>query len=84
MIRPGPTAIEPGRMPGGVVIHVYSVPTQRLLVERLAHSENEVEQYAGIDAAIADATMWPEDVGVCIVVYDGDSGKRMAPHAAWT
>jgi hypothetical protein len=76
-IRPGPPSIGPGIMPGGVVIQVYSVPTQRLLVTRHARDQDEVERYAVADAAAAERRMWPDDVGVCLVAYDGDTGERM-------
>lgn len=76
-IRPGPTALAPGLIPGGVVIHVYSVPTQRLILTRLAHDRDDVERHAEADALLSDAALWPDDVGVCLVAYDGDTGKRM-------
>lgn len=76
-IRPGPASIPPDEMPGGVVIHVYSVPTCRLLLTRHAHDRDDVERHAADDAAQTDAMLWPDDVGVCLVAYDGDTGERM-------
>lgn len=80
LIRPGPPRLAAGLMPGGVIIHVYAVPTARLLLTRLAHDQAEVERHAIADAQLADAQLWADDIGVCLVAYDGDTGDRMA----WT
>jgi hypothetical protein len=85
IIRPGPPSLAPELVPGGVVIHVYSVPTQRLLVIRLAHDRADVARHAEADAAEAEALMWPDDLGVCLVAYDGDTGERIGawPARGW-
>lgn len=78
--RPGPRSIPPDEMPGGVVIHVYSVPTCRLLLTRHAHDRDDVERHAEADAAQTADMLWPDDAGVCLVAYDGDTGERMPWH----
>ena len=76
MIRPGPPTLDPGAAPGGVVIHVYGVPSGHLLtcsaVTNLAH----VEAIARADAARAESLADPDDDGLCLVAYDGDTGAR--------
>lgn len=79
-VRPGPARIAPGAAPGGVVVHGYSVPGDRLIFTQAipaSWSEDEADLAArwNFEEAMAD----PAD-GVCLVGYDGDSGVRMA----WT
>ena len=73
IVHPGPNRIGSGECPGGIVLHVYSVPEERLLivqrvtfdhVERLAVEAAEEVDRLGLDR-------------VCLVAYDGDSGERM-------
>ncbi len=77
--RPGPASIEPGCAPGGVVFHVYAVPTERLLLTRAARTEAEAAYYAGRDSADVIAALHPFERGVCLVAYDGDTGDRLPP-----
>lgn len=79
-MRPGPTALAAGLNPGGVIIHVYGVPSQRLLVVRVARDQADVAAHASADAAAADRAMDRRDRGVCLVAYDGDTGERMSWH----
>jgi hypothetical protein len=69
VIRPGPQSITPGICPGGVVIHVYAVPSQVLLLSQRIGPRDDVyaaaERAAAVDAA-----------AVCLVAYDGDTGER--------
>jgi hypothetical protein len=76
--RPGPARILPDQAPGGVVVHVYAIPTEELLttsvipLERLAVAgavERAAEAAAEVAAQRATST--------CLVAYDGDSGERM-------
>ena len=55
--RPGPAAILPGMIPGGVVIHVYAVPTGRHLLTRMTRSAAETEHHATEDADAAMAAL---------------------------
>ena len=82
MIYPGPDSILPGMAPGGVVIHGYSVPSQRLLFVQAipaGWSDGDVDIVAkwNADLAMADA-----DPATCLVAYDGDTGERLSV-AAW-
>lgn len=80
-VRPGPLRIEPGRRPDGVVIHVYAVPTQRLLAITTAKTEAEAAYAAGMTADQTLAAMRDDEDAVCLVAYDGDTGDRMDWHA---
>lgn len=79
MHYPGPKSIPPGESPGGVVVHVYSVPGELLLVvQKLSLSDDPIQ-------ASQDASDIAERSGaaqVCLVAYDGDSGERF-PADAW-
>lgn len=84
-VRPGPLAIEPNTYPEGVVVHVYSVPrdrrgNSRLLLVSTAKTAEEATYTAGLAADQTIAAMTDEDDGVCLVAYDGDTGKRMDWH----
>ena len=83
LIRPGPERILPGLVPGGVVIHVYAVPTCRHLLTRQSRSVAETEHYAPQDADQAMNVLTAHELGVCLVAYDGDTGERMGADA-WT
>jgi hypothetical protein len=83
MIRPGPASIEPGAAPGGVVIHVYAVPSARLLIESHATTLADAAYRAGLDADDVTAQLRADDAGVCLVAYDGDTGARYTAEQ-WT
>jgi hypothetical protein len=70
MIRPGPSSIEPGAAPGGVVIHLYAVPTGRLIGVDHLLPDDDIAAAATLAVATAD------DTDVCLVGYDGDTGAR--------
>jgi hypothetical protein len=73
-VRPGPPSILPRSAPGGVVVHGYDVPSQRLLFVQ------GIEPGANVDKAAGDnaGRSWPvAEEGVCLVAYDGDTGERM-------
>ena len=75
LIRPGPSSIDAGEYPGGVVIHVYGVPSLRLLHTSKARTGAEAALNAGADADAALAAL-PPDTALCLVGYDGDTGRR--------
>lgn len=75
--RPGPSAVPRLQAPGGVVIHVYGVPTQRLLMTSRCTPEIDVEQWATMDADLCERLLHDDEHAYCIVAYDGDSGERM-------
>ena len=78
MIRPGPASIEPGTHPGGVVIHVYEVPSQRLLaVSNARGTDAELRVIALADADAVERRIDVAADGVCLVAFDGDTGERM-------
>jgi hypothetical protein len=79
VIRPGPTAIEPGVCPGGIVFHVYGVPSGRLLHTSTAADLSTVDAMAKHDADMALAAMRTGETGLCLVAFDGDSGERFDP-----
>lgn len=71
--RPGPESIEPGRAPGGLVVHVYDL-TGALLLERPLRNTAEAEATAAEDGqAVADAAAGCD---VIMVIFDGDTGER--------
>lgn len=77
MIHPGPSAIDPGAAPDGIVLRCYSVPDQRLLFEQQLNgnlSDDDVEELAnqGVETAGEHGA-----TNVCLVAYDGDSGQRI-------
>ena len=76
MIHPGPIEIEPMQCPGGVVIHVYGVPSGVLLNTSAAASTAEACFNAGIDHMVAERQRPEMDNGFCLVAYDGDTGRR--------
>lgn len=67
-----PRAIEPGLMPGVVVVHVYRYTDAELLRERRMASLADVEALAGMDADIFGPP-------VVLCGYDGDDGRIMLP-----
>ena len=77
MIRPGPASIAAGVAPGGIVCHVYAVPTCELLYVSACSHDAETQALADADAVVALLGEWPGLDGVCLVVYDGDTGERL-------
>lgn len=82
--RPGPARLEPGCAPNGWVFQIYAVPANRspnarLLMERaLTTNEAGTEGILGErDAEDAVAMLRPDEEGICIVTYDGDTGERL-------
>lgn len=78
MIYPGPLEIDPLQCPGGVVIHVYGVPSGTLLNESAALSSAEAAFNAGKDHDNASNRLPAGDEGYCLVAYDGDTGRRFS------
>jgi hypothetical protein len=78
VISPGPPSLEPGAAPGGVVIHVYAVPSGLLLAVSTNATPTQAAYAAGLDAA-AVALAYAGDV--CLVAYDGDTGARYTADA---
>ena len=83
MIHPGPPSIDADSAPGGVVIHVYAVPTNRLLITSRATTMAEAAYRAGLDGPAAMDALREGEEAVCLVAYDGDSGTRY-DLTAWT
>lgn len=81
-MRPGPPSISPSSAPGGVVVHVYSVPSERLLLVQLIGPGDDVDHAATVAAGqamtLAQLEHEPDADGLCLVAYDGDDGSRMA------
>jgi hypothetical protein len=80
--RPGPPNIDPARAPGGVVLHLYAIPTARLLVARhlvgeLMERPEDVNRLSALDIAEAERMWNPDEHGLALVVYDGDTGNRL-------
>lgn len=72
--RPGPSKIDAGRAPGGVVIHIYNRAGE-LLVESAVAPHDDVRTRAERDADLVIAATGELDT--CLVAFDGDSGERM-------
>jgi hypothetical protein len=76
-VRPGPESIEPGRAPGGIVIHVYNL-AGLLLLERRLVSVIAAEHFAGVDVDAVLERLRAAGEGACVLVaFDGDDGHRM-------
>jgi hypothetical protein len=73
--RPGPASIAPDLEPDGMVIHVYAVPSERLLLVSHLNADN-VSDVGAVDADAAFAALYAGEDAVCIVAYDGDTGER--------
>jgi hypothetical protein len=79
-VRPGPPTIDPDRCPDGVVIHVYAVPTERLLLVRYALATDPLTtDQIEADAEDAEMALRADEHGFCLVAYDGDTGRRFSP-----
>ena len=76
--HPGPASIEPGECPRGVVIHVYGVPSGKLLNTSKSNTPSMAAFQAGIDHATAERNLPPGDDAFCLVAFDGDSGMRFS------
>lgn len=74
--RPGPETIRPNARPGGVVIHVWEVDTDRLLVVQHIGVSDDVEGLAETAALVTDSITAP-GAAVVLVAYDGDTGERI-------
>jgi len=83
MILPGPSEIEPGQCPGGVVVHVYGVPSGTLLNTSMAATEPMAAYNAGADYREAERNLPDGDVAFCLVAYNGDDGHRFTA-VDWT
>lgn len=75
IVRPGPARIEPDQAPGGLVVHVYSVPSCVLLLERRLPDLAAVLAHAHDDGEL----VFSATDECCLVAYDGDTGERMTP-----
>ena len=79
-VRPGPARIDPGEAVGGIVVHIYAVPSCDLLhVGRLPGSvppDRVVDLIVDdVDIAMRKCEAYDE---VCIVMFDGDTGDRLS------
>jgi hypothetical protein len=80
--RPGPNRIDPSCAPGGVVLHLYAYPTARLLVTRhlvgeLMEREEDIDRLSALDIAAAEQMWTPDEHGLALVVFHGDTGERL-------
>jgi hypothetical protein len=78
VIRPGPDHIGPGGAPGGLVVHVYDTRTAELVTFGPVALSGDADAIAA-DHAAEVRHLVPDDVPVCLVFYDGDSGRRLVP-----
>lgn len=78
MTRPGPAAIPPGEYPGGVVIHIYDVPSGVLLSTSHLGPHDDLDADAE-RAADQVARLRSDGHAVCMVGFDGDTGTRYTP-----
>ena len=72
--RPGPASLAPNLEPDGMVIHVYAVPSERLLL--VSHVNAGNADLGAVDADAVFAALAAGESAVCIVAYDGDTGER--------
>lgn len=72
--RPGPSRLPPGLRPGGWVVHWYEMPSGRLVHLSTVGPEDLTEATAKADQA-ALGRSGARAVG--LVIYDGDTGKRV-------
>jgi hypothetical protein len=79
VIYPGPAAIDMNQCPGGLVVHIYSVPDEVLLLVSSLTGGN-VETQGLADGDLIDKLSAGT---VCLVFYDGDTGLRMPPPPEW-
>jgi len=70
-----PKAIEPGRMPGGIVIRVYRWADAAVMHERCIDSLDDIEAKADADYEAVD----PAARTIVLIGYDGDSGEVLEP-----
>jgi hypothetical protein len=76
VLHPGPDRIEPGLAPGGIVAHWYDPDGGLLMVRNLPgeSAAGPVEIWGRVDLA---RVFRAADDDVCLVVYDGDDGRRI-------
>lgn len=74
--HPGPQELAPGLCPGGVVVHVYEVPSERLLCHSFVKYTEDVERAAQVAGEVARTVISPLATGMCLVAWDGDTGHR--------
>jgi hypothetical protein len=83
-----PDRVEPGLMPGGVVIRLYRWTDAALLRERRVDDLDGIEQIADddSDATFTTDAQIPGRATRAIVIcgYDGDTGAAMIPPALMT
>lgn len=83
-----PDRVEPGLMPGGVVIRLYRWADAVLLRERRIGDLDGIEQIAedDSDATFSTAAEIPgrETRAIVMCGYDGDTGAAMIPPALVT
>lgn len=70
MNRPGPTHIDPGEAPGGLVFHLYNETGRLLAVDAVLPPGRRPSQAVTV---AADTAPGP----VVLVAYDGDTGRRL-------
>lgn len=75
-VRPGPPCIDPDVAPGGIVFHVYAVPTGRLLLRDTVTDLDEAGPAAERAAEDAMLELRADEQALCLVAYDGDTGQR--------
>lgn len=74
----GPASIAPGGAPGGVVVHVYGLPSGALLTVSAITTAHDAQAIGEADGDRAIELADPGDDALYLVAYDGDTGERMA------
>jgi hypothetical protein len=82
-VRPGPERIGAGACPGGIVVHVYAAPSNRLMHVSPIAADADIETIAGLDVDATEHALFEGEEGMCLVAYDGDSGRRMLFAEHW-
>jgi hypothetical protein len=79
--RPGPECLEPGIEPGGTIVHVYALPTNRLVSVSSFVTDADAVMKAEEDTSSPLAELQPGENAHAIVFFDGDSGLFVEGYA---
>lgn len=79
VVRPGPSFIPAGEAPGGMVFHVYAVPSDLLLTMSCITPGDDVEAEAERAGALICELLDNASWATCVVAFDGDTGYRLRP-----
>lgn len=78
IVPPGPPAIEPGICQNGIVVHIYALPSRRLVTVHRARTASEANYTANLDACRSISSLTVDEDSMYLVAYDGDTGERLA------